>query len=51
MKKQNARRLVLHKETLRELTDVQAQHAAGRIGPSQLVEDSCRGTCPCNPTQ
>jgi hypothetical protein len=49
MKKQKARKLVLHKETLHELTDVQARQAAGRIGPSQLVEDSCRGTCPRNP--
>ncbi len=51
MKKQAARKLVLHRETLRELTENHLGRIGGGIGPSNLVEDSCHWTCWCKPPQ
>ena len=48
MKKQVAKRLVLHKETLRKLTENQLRRIAAGIGPSDLPEDSCYNTCWCD---
>ena len=47
-KKQVAKRLVLNKETLRTLTENQLGRIAAGIGPSDLPEDSCYGTCYCD---
>lgn len=51
MKKNSARKLVLHRETLRALTDDQTRKILGGIGPSDLVEDSCHKTCWCDTTK
>lgn len=51
MRKNAAKKLTLHKETLRALTDDQARKILGGIGPSDLEEDSCHKTCWCQPTQ
>lgn len=51
MKKQITKKLVLHKETLRELTESSLGRIAGGIGPSDLVEDSCWHTCWCDTTK
>ncbi|HEX9967450.1 MAG TPA: class I lanthipeptide [Solirubrobacterales bacterium] len=48
MKKQIATKLVLHKETLRKLTETQLGKIGGGIGPSDLPEDSCVKTCWCD---
>jgi hypothetical protein len=51
MNKKIARKLTLNKETLRVLTENQLEKIVGRIGPSDLVEDSCWKTCWCDTTQ
>jgi len=48
MKKQVGKRLVLHRETLRRLTESQLSKIAAGIGPSDLPEDSCYQTCWCD---
>ena len=48
MKKQVARKLVLHKETLGRLTEKDLSRIAAGIGPSDLPEDSCYNTCWCD---
>ena len=51
MKKNPARKMVLHRETLRALTADQTHKIFGGIGPSDLVEDSCYHTCWCDTTR
>jgi hypothetical protein len=51
MRKQITKKLVLHKETLRELTESHLGRIAGGAGPSQFVEDSCEFTCFCQTTK
>lgn len=49
MNKKIAKKLVLNKETLRELTSAQLAKILGGIGPSDLPEDSCHScnSCTC----
>lgn len=51
MNKKTAKKLVLNRETLRELTESQLGRIGGGIGPSDLVEDSCHKTCWCDTTK
>ncbi|HEX6899887.1 MAG TPA: class I lanthipeptide [Thermoanaerobaculia bacterium] len=51
MKKQIAKKLVLNRETLRELTENLLGRIGGGIGPSDLPEDSCYKTCWCDTTK
>ena len=51
MNKKITPKLTVHKETLRVLTESQLEKIAGRIGPSDLVEDSCWRTCWCDTTK
>jgi hypothetical protein len=51
MNKKITKKLVLNRETLRELTTSQLGKAAGGIGPSDLEEDSCHKTCWCDTTR
>jgi hypothetical protein len=46
MNKKIAKKLVLSKETLRELTSSQLERILGGIGPSDLPDDSCK-SCKC----
>ncbi|HEX9945388.1 MAG TPA: class I lanthipeptide [Thermoanaerobaculia bacterium] len=48
MKKQIATKLVLHKETLRKLSENQLSKIGGGIPPSWDPEDSCYKTCWCD---
>jgi hypothetical protein len=48
MKKPTAKKLVLNRETLRELTENQLDKIAGGIPPS--YPDSCYNTCWCDTT-
>jgi hypothetical protein len=51
MNKKVAKKLVLNRETLRELTENQLGKIGGGIGPSDLREDSCVKTCWCDTTK
>ncbi|MEA2600684.1 MAG: hypothetical protein QOF89_1676 [Acidobacteriota bacterium] len=46
MNKKVTKKLVLSKETLRELTSSQLEKILGGIGPSDLPDDSCH-SCKC----
>jgi hypothetical protein len=51
MNKKIAKKLVLSKETLRDLSEAQLGKIAGGIGPSDPGDISCKGSCGCPPTQ
>ena len=51
MNKKTAKKLVLNRETLRQLTENQLRKIGAGIGPSDLPEDSCHKTCWCDTTE